>query len=146
VTPADLVAKTRSLEPVAPPGREFSYSNADYWLAAMILERATGRTYTHEIAAGILRPLDLRHTVLPHDTTRLRAPYLHGYSHRPGQPPADVRSLSPRPPRSSRASIAPFTASSKPRSAADHAALTSGTAATPSPPAPPTGSAADPRP
>jgi D-alanyl-D-alanine carboxypeptidase len=90
VTPADLVAKTRNLEPVAPPGREFSYSNADYWLAAMILERATGHTYTHEIAAGILRPLVLRHTVLPHDTARLRAPYLHGYSRRPGHPPADV--------------------------------------------------------
>jgi D-alanyl-D-alanine carboxypeptidase len=90
VTPADLVAKTRNLEPVAPPGREFSYSNADYWLAAMILERATGRTYTHEIAAGILRPLILRHTVLPHDTIRLPAPFLHGYSRRPGQPPADV--------------------------------------------------------
>jgi D-alanyl-D-alanine carboxypeptidase len=90
VTPADLVAKTRSLEPVAPPGREFSYSNADYWLAAMILERATGHTYIHEIAAGILRPLDLHHTVLPHNTVRLRAPFLHGYSRRPGQPPADV--------------------------------------------------------
>jgi D-alanyl-D-alanine carboxypeptidase len=90
VTPAGLVATARNLEPVAPPGREFSYSNADYWLAAMILERATGRTYTDEIAAGILRPLNLRHTVLPHSTTRLRAPFLHGYSRRPGQPPADV--------------------------------------------------------
>jgi D-alanyl-D-alanine carboxypeptidase len=90
VAPADLVAKTRNLEPVAPPGREFSYSNADYWLAAMILERATGHTYTHEIAAGILRSLDLRLTVLPHNTISLRAPFLHGYSRRPGQPPADV--------------------------------------------------------
>jgi D-alanyl-D-alanine carboxypeptidase len=90
VTPADLVAKARHLAPVAPPGKEFSYSNADYWLLAMILERATGQSYTEQIEARILRPLGLTHTVLPSDTTSLPSPFMHGYTARPGGPPLDV--------------------------------------------------------
>jgi D-alanyl-D-alanine carboxypeptidase len=90
VTPADLVAKARHLAPVAPPGKEFSYSNADYWLLAMILERATGQTYTQQVEARILRPLGLSHTVLPSNTTRLPEPFIHGYAPRSGKAPAEV--------------------------------------------------------
>lgn len=90
VTPADLVAKARGLAPVAAPGKAFSYSNADYWLLAMILEKATGQSYTEQIGARVLRPLGLTHTVLPADTTRLPRPFMHGYTLRPGKPPLDV--------------------------------------------------------
>jgi D-alanyl-D-alanine carboxypeptidase len=90
VTPADLVAKARHLAPVAPPGKGFSYSNADYWLLAMILERATGQNYTEQIEARVLRPLALTHTVLPSNTTSLPRPFMHGYTLRPGRPPLDV--------------------------------------------------------
>jgi D-alanyl-D-alanine carboxypeptidase len=90
VTPAELVRKTRRLAPVAAPGKEFSYSNADYWLLAMVLERATGQTYTEQIEGRVLRPLGLAHTVLPSNTTRLPNPFLHGYTLRPGRPPLDV--------------------------------------------------------
>jgi D-alanyl-D-alanine carboxypeptidase len=90
VTPAELVGKARRLAPVAAPGKEFSYSNADYWLLAMVLERATGQTYTEQIEGRVLRPLGLTHTVLPSNTTRLPSPFLHGYAPRPGEPPLDV--------------------------------------------------------
>jgi D-alanyl-D-alanine carboxypeptidase len=90
VTPADLVAKARHLPPVNPPGKAFSYSNADYWLLAMILERATGQSYTEQIEARILRPLGLTHTVLPSNATGLPEPFMHGYAPRPGKPPAEV--------------------------------------------------------
>jgi D-alanyl-D-alanine carboxypeptidase len=90
VTPADLVAKTRGLPPVAAPGKEFSYSNADYWLLAMILEKATGETYQQRIEARVLRPLGLTHTVLPSNTTSLPSPFMHGYAPRPGKAPAEV--------------------------------------------------------
>jgi D-alanyl-D-alanine carboxypeptidase len=90
VTPADLVAKTRRLAPVAPPGKEFSYSNADYWLLAMILEKATGETYTRRIETRILRPLGLTHTVLPSNTTGLPSPFMHGYAPQPGKAPVEV--------------------------------------------------------
>jgi D-alanyl-D-alanine carboxypeptidase len=90
VTPADLVAKARHLAPVAPPGKEFSYSNADYWLLAMILERATGQSYTEQIEARVLHPLGLTHTVLPSDTASLPLPFMHGYAPRPGKPPVEL--------------------------------------------------------
>jgi D-alanyl-D-alanine carboxypeptidase len=90
VTPADLVAKARRLAPVAPPGKAFSYSNADYWLLAMILERATGQTYTQRIEARILRPLGLTRTALPANTTRLPRPFLRGYAPRPGTSSVEV--------------------------------------------------------
>jgi D-alanyl-D-alanine carboxypeptidase len=90
VTPADLVAKARHLAPVAAPGKGFSYSNTDYWLLAMVLERATGQRYTEQIDARILRPLGLTHTVLPSNTTRLPRPFMHGYTPRPGGAPRDV--------------------------------------------------------
>ncbi len=90
VTPADLVAKARDLAPVAPPGKGFSYSNADYWLLAMILERATGQSYTEQIEARVLRPLALTHTVLPSNATSLPRPFMHGYAPRPGKPPVEV--------------------------------------------------------
>ena len=64
--------------------------DADYWLLAMILERATGQSYTEQIEARLLRPLGLAHTVLPSNTTGLPRPYMHGYSLRPGKPPLDV--------------------------------------------------------
>jgi D-alanyl-D-alanine carboxypeptidase len=84
VTPASLVAATATLRPVAAPGARFSYSNANYWLLAMILERAEGHPYTAAIERRILRPLELRRTLVPRDTTRLPAPFLHGYAPRPG--------------------------------------------------------------
>jgi D-alanyl-D-alanine carboxypeptidase len=90
LAPADLVAKARHLAPVNPPGKEFSYSNTDYWLLAMILERATGQSYTQQIEARILRPLGLTHTVLPPNTASLPEPFMHGYAPRPGKPPAEV--------------------------------------------------------
>jgi D-alanyl-D-alanine carboxypeptidase len=90
VTPADLVAKARRLPPVNPPGKAFSYSNTDYWLLAMILERATDQSYTQQIEARILRPLGLTHTVLPSNTASLPSPFMHGYTPRPGKSPAEV--------------------------------------------------------
>jgi D-alanyl-D-alanine carboxypeptidase len=90
VTPADLVAKVRHLAPVAAPGKGFSYSNADYWLLAMVLEKATGQSYVEQIEARVLRPLGLSHTVLPSETTSLPRPFMHGYALRPGKPPLDV--------------------------------------------------------
>lgn len=80
VTPTSLVAATEALRPAAAPGARFSYSNANYWLLAMLLEKAEGRPYTEAIERRILRPLGLRRTFVPRDTVRLPAPFLHGYA------------------------------------------------------------------
>jgi D-alanyl-D-alanine carboxypeptidase len=44
----------------APATSGYSYSNTNYVLVEMIIERVTGKSYRHELYARILEPLDLR--------------------------------------------------------------------------------------
>lgn len=70
-TPAELVAIAMSHPANFPAaGTGWSYSNTNYILAGMIVERATGRTLTAEIADRIARPLRLTGTSLPLSTDR----------------------------------------------------------------------------
>jgi D-alanyl-D-alanine carboxypeptidase len=46
------------------PGRSFAYSNTNYYLLGVIIERVTGRTFNQELAARFGRPLGLTHTHL----------------------------------------------------------------------------------
>ncbi|MGI5166646.1 serine hydrolase domain-containing protein [Spirillospora sp. CA-253888] len=73
-TPAELVAI--ALE--KPPSRTASYSNTNYVLLGMIIEKVTGRAFAAELRDRILRPLRLRHTSLPTDRF-FPGPYVHGY-------------------------------------------------------------------
>ena len=79
--------------PLFAPGKKLSYSNTNTVLLAMIVEAATGHTFTAELDARILEPLDLGHTSYPSDSD-FDGPYIHGYL--PGQAPlTDISSLSP---------------------------------------------------
>jgi D-alanyl-D-alanine carboxypeptidase len=49
-----------------PPGTQFNYNNADYFLLGRIVERVTGLPYEDALAARILRPLGLRDTGMAH--------------------------------------------------------------------------------
>ncbi|MFJ8449608.1 serine hydrolase [[Kitasatospora] papulosa] len=44
--------------PVAAAEREWSYSNSDYVLAAMIIHRVTGRGWAQEVTRRVIRPPD----------------------------------------------------------------------------------------
>ena len=58
----------------------YSYSNTDYNLLGLIIERATGRSWRHEMTRRVIRPLRLTRTPCrPRDTARSRAPHAHGY-------------------------------------------------------------------
>ncbi|MQY05111.1 serine hydrolase domain-containing protein [Actinomadura macrotermitis] len=54
------------------------YSNANYILLGMIVEKATGRSYTAELNRRLIGPLGLRHTSMP-ATSAFPGPYVHGY-------------------------------------------------------------------
>jgi D-alanyl-D-alanine carboxypeptidase len=59
------------------PGTGYHYSNVNYQLAAMVLERVTGEPLAELLRAWIVEPLGLTRTSLaPDDTT---TPELHGY-------------------------------------------------------------------
>ena len=67
------------------------YSNANYILLGMIIQKVTGQSPVTEISRRILMPLGLRDISFPLTSTQITAPYAHGYSrhhrrHQRGKP------------------------------------------------------------
>lgn len=96
--PGELVALAAERSPVFEPGTSWSYSNTNYFLLAMVVQRATGRRYGSEVERHILRPLGLSDTEVPGDNPFLRGPHSHGYVpvRRDGLiEPADVTTFNP---------------------------------------------------
>ncbi|WP_431894241.1 serine hydrolase domain-containing protein [Nonomuraea sp. bgisy101] len=61
------------------PGTDQNYSNTNYTLALLLIEKITGRSYAEELQRRILRPLGMRDTMVPGNRTRLPGPHAHGY-------------------------------------------------------------------
>ncbi|GAA2606698.1 MULTISPECIES: serine hydrolase domain-containing protein [Streptomyces] len=80
-----------------PPGKGWEYSNTNYTLAGLIVQKVTGRPIGEEITTRIIERLGLRHTYWPGEgeqTIRERHP--HGYTYeRPGAPLTDATELDP---------------------------------------------------
>ncbi|MEU6729320.1 serine hydrolase domain-containing protein [Nonomuraea wenchangensis] len=92
-TPEELVAAAMRHAPVS---QTWSYSNTNYVLAGMIIERVTGRPWGEEVERRIIRPLKLRDTSVPGAETELARPYARAYQQwRPGGPLTDVTVHSP---------------------------------------------------
>lgn len=80
----DLVNLALANTPAFPtPGDGWKYSNTNYLLAGMLIEKVTGHTYGEEIRQRIITPLGLRATSLPGDTWTIPGPHPRGYA-RPG--------------------------------------------------------------
>ncbi|GAA3473332.1 serine hydrolase domain-containing protein [Nonomuraea roseola] len=77
--PEELVRLALSKQPRFEPGTGQNYSNTNYTVALMLIEKVTGRSYTEEMKRRILRPLGLKGTVVPGDKTQLPGPHAHGY-------------------------------------------------------------------
>ena len=81
------------------PGDGWSYSNTNYVLAGMLVERVTGRSYAEEIERRVIRPLGLRDTSLPGTSVRVPGPHGRAYSRLNGDAPGarahDVTALNP---------------------------------------------------
>ncbi|HET6547652.1 MAG TPA: serine hydrolase domain-containing protein [Solirubrobacter sp.] len=78
-TRAELLDAVRDMPLRFPPGTRYGYSNTDFLLVGMIVERITHHSLRTELRARILRPLHLRDTRFPVAATRLPGP-AHGYS------------------------------------------------------------------
>ncbi|MFD9910664.1 serine hydrolase domain-containing protein [Streptomyces sp. NPDC059063] len=79
-TPDRLVAVAMRHEPDFDPGEAWRYSNTNYILAGMIIERATGNAYADEIRERVIEPLHLDATSAPGTESRLPKPSSHGYA------------------------------------------------------------------
>ncbi|WP_328601383.1 serine hydrolase domain-containing protein [Nocardia terrae] len=78
--PADLVGIAMTMPPQFEPGAQFRYTNTNYVLLGMMVERLTGRPLATEISRRILDPLAMRDTYLPvPGETGLREPHPTGF-------------------------------------------------------------------
>ncbi|MFC5752164.1 serine hydrolase domain-containing protein [Actinomadura rugatobispora] len=87
-TPEELVRIALRHPPCNAPGEAFRYSNTQYYLAAMMVERATGESYGDVLDRLILRPLDLTRTSLPTTQTVIPGPHPVHYSRLYAEDPA----------------------------------------------------------
>jgi D-alanyl-D-alanine carboxypeptidase len=78
--PRELVAIATGHKPLFAPGREFSYSNTNYILAGMLVERVSGQPLADQLQQRILQPLGLENTELPTTERRIAGPHVRGYA------------------------------------------------------------------
>jgi D-alanyl-D-alanine carboxypeptidase len=77
------------------PGAAWSYSNTNYVVAGLLVEKLTGRPYGQEVERRILRPHGLTRTVVPGDRPGLPLPHAHGYEAFPGGRLVDATRMNP---------------------------------------------------
>ncbi|MFI7233239.1 serine hydrolase domain-containing protein [Nonomuraea angiospora] len=77
--PEELVRFALSKPARFEPGTGWSYSNTNYTLARLLIEKVAARSFDAELKRRVVGPLDLKGTVVPGDRTRLPGPYAHGY-------------------------------------------------------------------
>ncbi|MEU7277204.1 serine hydrolase domain-containing protein [Streptomyces sp. NPDC045431] len=98
-TPRQLVGVAMGHRPNFAPGTDWAYSNTNYIVAGMVIEKATGRPYGKEIERRLIKPLKLRATSVPGTDARMPKPSGRAYSTlmaaEPNAPVHDVTELNP---------------------------------------------------
>ncbi|MET9435612.1 serine hydrolase domain-containing protein [Streptomyces sp. NPDC006551] len=98
-TPEQLVAVAMTHEPDFAPGTDWNYSNTNYVLAGLVIEKVTGRPYGKEVERRIIKPLKLRATSVPGTDVTVPKPSSRAYSKLSFDPNAtrvhDITELNP---------------------------------------------------
>ncbi|MFJ3791629.1 serine hydrolase domain-containing protein [Kitasatospora sp. NPDC090091] len=92
--PRELVALAAAHPAYFAPGQGWHYSNTNYIIAGMLIERLTGRSWAQEVERRIIRPLGLSATSMPVDSPFVPGPHAHGY-YKLADGPADTTLLNP---------------------------------------------------
>ncbi|MGY5131612.1 serine hydrolase domain-containing protein [Streptomyces nigrescens] len=72
----------------AAPGAKWGYSNTNYVLAGLIVQKVTGRPLAEEMDRRIIKRIGLRHTYFPTPgEMTIREPHPHGYHRNPANTP-----------------------------------------------------------
>ncbi|MGW4206411.1 serine hydrolase domain-containing protein [Lentzea sp. NPDC004789] len=93
--PRELVAIATSRPLGFEPGTQHSYSNTNYVVIGLLIEKITGRPYARAVEQRILKPLRLKDTVVPGTDVDLPGPHAHGYFPDAAGTPVDVTRLNP---------------------------------------------------
>ncbi|MEV3992968.1 serine hydrolase domain-containing protein [Streptomyces sp. NPDC049837] len=92
-TPRRMVAIAMTHRPDFAPGTDWSYSNTNYLLAGMVIEKVTGRPYGKEVERRIIKPLKLRATSIPGTDVTMPEPSGRAYSKLFAGPDAAIHDL-----------------------------------------------------
>ncbi|MFD5465367.1 serine hydrolase domain-containing protein [Kitasatospora sp. NPDC127059] len=90
----ELVDIADTYPPAFPPGQGWGYSNTNYVLIGMVIERLTGSSWQEEVTRRIIRPLHLTGTSMPGNSPFVPGSHAHGYL-RTADGPVDVTLLDP---------------------------------------------------
>ncbi|MGW0838662.1 serine hydrolase domain-containing protein [Streptomyces sp. NPDC002787] len=95
-TPQQVIALALRNPPQFEPGTSWRYSNTNYLLIGLILEKVTGRPYAEEVERRVTRPLGMRATYFPGRDPHVPAPTRHysTFTEDPGRT-YDVTELNP---------------------------------------------------
>ncbi|MFF2643607.1 serine hydrolase domain-containing protein [Streptomyces niveus] len=77
--PEELVRLALSKPARFEPGTGWSYSNTNYVLARLLVEKVTGRSCAEVTRERILEPLGLSDTVVPYTSPEIPEPHAHAY-------------------------------------------------------------------
>ncbi|MFJ6655784.1 serine hydrolase domain-containing protein [Streptomyces sp. NPDC091377] len=78
--PQELVARAMEHAPDFAPGTSWNYSNTNYILAGLVIEKVTGRPYGEAVRDRIIDPLDLDDTFVPAGRPTLGERHSRAYS------------------------------------------------------------------
>ena len=81
-TPEQLVKF--SLDKTREPDKEFHYTNTNYILLGMLIEKVTNNSFPNEMQRRILQPLGMSHTFMLTEM-KMPTPYAHGYRYEEGK-------------------------------------------------------------
>ncbi|MEU6620352.1 serine hydrolase domain-containing protein [Streptomyces litmocidini] len=79
-TPRQLVSVAMAHRPDFEPGASWNYSNTNFVLAGMVIEKVTGRPYGKAVENRIIKPLKLRATTVPGTRSAMPEPSSPAYS------------------------------------------------------------------
>ncbi|MET7732458.1 serine hydrolase domain-containing protein [Streptomyces sp. NPDC005402] len=80
LTPERLVATAMAHKPDFAPGTSWNYSNTNYVVAGMVIQKVTGRSYGEEIRHRVIEPLHLTATSVPGTRVTVPRPSSRAYS------------------------------------------------------------------
>ena len=78
-TPQQWVALAGKQPPLFAPGTKYNYSNTNWFVLGLIIEKVTHDTIAHQIDSRILTPMELSQTSFPVTDRNMPSPYAHGY-------------------------------------------------------------------
>ncbi|MBD0694648.1 serine hydrolase domain-containing protein [Streptomyces sp. CBMA123] len=78
--PRELLDGALAQKAMFPAGTDWAYSNTNYLVAGLLIQKVTGRPYGEEVTKRVIDRIGLRHTYVPATgETALREPHPHGY-------------------------------------------------------------------